>query len=114
MRTVACLAQFKGHAPRDDFLAEIDKGADDLLQVQHLGASAIDGEYVAAEGALQRGVFEQLVQDDFRLMVALDLDHHTHPVAVRLIVGAGHAFDDLVFGQLYNSLDQTGFVDLIG
>ena len=114
VRPVARLTQLEGHAPGDHFFAEVDEGGNDLLQVQHFRPAAVDRQHVAAEGRLQRRMLEQLVEHHVGLVVALDLDHHAHAVAVGLIVGAGHALDDLVLGELHNALDQSRLVDLIG
>ena len=114
VRPLARFTQLKGHAPGDHFLAEVDKGSNDLLEVQHFRPAAVDGQHVAAEGRLQRRVLEQLVEHHVGLVVALDLDHHAHAVAVGFIVGAGHALDDLVLGELHDAFDQSCLVDLIG
>ena len=84
-----------------------------LEQVQHLRPAVDDREHDDAEGRLQRGVLVEVVQDDFRHLAALELDHDPHAVAVGLVAQVGDAFDLLVAHQLGDLLDQPRLVDLV-
>ena len=56
----------------------------------------------------------QIVEDDFGLLAALQLEHDAHAVAVALVADLGNAFERLFVDQARRVLDQAGFVDLIG
>ena len=45
-------------------------------------------------------MLEEVVQDDLRLFVALDLDDDAHAVAVAFVANVGDAVDFLVLDQL--------------
>src|SRR5205814_649323 len=52
MGAVAGLAEQEGGAAGDDFLAEGDESADDVLNVHQLGAAVIERQHVDAEAGL--------------------------------------------------------------
>ena len=49
------------------------------------GAPFDQSEHDHAERGLQLRVLEQLIQDDLRNRIALQLDHDTNAIAIRLI-----------------------------
>jgi hypothetical protein len=53
-----------------------------LLEGEHLRPVVHDRQQDDAEGALQRGVLEELVEDDLLVAVPLDLHDDPHPLAV--------------------------------
>src|SRR5262249_11518248 len=63
-----------------------------------------------ARGLLQRRILIQLVEDECRLGVALEIDHQPNGLAVarrRLVADLAHALDALVLDQLADLLRQT-------
>mgnify|MGYP000314285357 CR=1 FL=1 len=102
---VAGLAEQVDGAPADHLFAELEKGLEDLLEVQHLRLAAVERQHVAAEGGLHLGEAEQLVQHDLgggvarlrhgRLFFALD--------ALQIGVNVGHEL-------LYRILGRQQFV----
>ena len=56
----------------------------------------------------------ELVEDNIRLGVALDLDDDAQPFAIAFVAQLGNAFDHLFPYGLGDALDQLCLVDLIG
>ena len=90
------------------------KGAQKILEVQHLRPAAVQGDHIGAEARLQRGVAPQLIEHHLGDRVALDLDDDAHAVAVGFVAQIRNAFDALVAHQFGNLLDQRRLVHLIG
>ena len=106
-------AKLEARAARDDLAAMLDEVLERLLEVQHLRLTRDDGERVDAERRLQRGQLIQLVEHDLPRRVALELDHHTHPVTVGLVAEVADALDALLADELSDLLEELGLVDLI-
>ena len=106
------LQQIFGPA-RNDFLAEIDEGLDQVLQGHQLGPTAVQRHHVGAEARLQRRVAVELVQHHVRHGVALDLDDDAHAVAIGFIAQVGDSLDLLLANELGDLLDQRRLVHLI-
>src|SRR3546814_8689117 len=104
MGPLARLAQLIDGPAGDDLLAELEEGLDDLLQVHQLRPAAVQRQHVDAERGLERGVAIELVQDDVRIGVALQLDHDAHAVAVALVAQIGDALDGLLLDDLGDAL----------
>ena len=68
------------------------------------------------EALLHLGVLVELVEDDLRFRAALKADDDAHSVAVTLVaeVVFGNIGNYFFVDQLGNTLDQFGFVDLVG
>src|SRR5947199_10534014 len=105
MRSLPRLAEQMARAPRDHLLAVSYKGGDDVAQGQELGPPTIQRQHVDAKARLQRGVAVELVEDDIRLGVALDLDDDAQPFAIALVAQLGDAFDHLFPYGLGDALD---------
>ena len=65
--------------------------ASSSLSVQRLRPAVDQRQHDDAEGGLQLRVLVELVQDDLRLRVALELDDDAHAVAVGLVAQVGDA-----------------------
>ena len=114
MRAVARLREQELRAPRDDFLAEVEEGAQHVGERQHLRPAAVQRDHVGAEARLQRGEAPELVEHHVGDRVALDLDDDAHAVAVGFVAQVGNALDALLAHELGDLLDQRRLVDLIG
>ena len=100
-------------APADDLLAELDKGADQVLEVEHLRTAAVERHHVGAERGLQGRVAVELVEHDVGHGVALQLDDDAHAVAVGFVAKVGDALELLVAHELGDLLDEGRLVHLI-
>ncbi len=114
MRTVARLAQEIFRAPADDFLAEVDKGLQEIEQVHLLRLAAVERNHVCAKGRLQRREAIKLVQHDIGDGVALQFDHDAFFFFFFFVADVGDALDALVAHQFGHLFDHRGLVDLIG
>ena len=65
-------------------------------QRQQHRAAVDDREHVDRERRLQRGVLEEVVEDDLVVGVALELEHDAHAGAVGLVADVGDALEPLV------------------
>src|SRR5690606_5225681 len=76
--------------------------------------TAIDqGNDVDTEHSLQLGLGVEVVEDHLRHFAATQLDHDAHTVFVGLVAQLSNTFQLLLFHQLGDLFDQTGFVQLI-
>ena len=108
------LLQLEDGAAGDDLAAVVDEMADGVAQGQDLRPVVDDGQHDDAEGGLHLGLLVELVEDDLRVLVPLQLDDDAHAVAVRLVAEVGDPFDLLLPHQFGDLLDQVGLVDLVG
>ena len=97
-----------------DFLLMADVVIDHLPQVQHLGLAVHQRQHVGAEGLLHGGVLVEVIEDDLRMNVLLQLNDDAHAVAVALVADVGNAVQPLLMHQLGNALHQLGLVDHVG
>ena len=67
-----------------------------LDQAQFPRLPVHDGQHDHAEADLQLRVLVKIVQDDFRLLAALQLEDDAQAVAIAFIADVGNAFDLLV------------------
>ena len=111
---VARLVEQELGAPRDHLLAERDEGLQQVLQVHHQRAAAVERHDVGAEGRLQRREAVELVEHHVGHGVALELDHDAVAVAVGFVAQVGDALDLLVAHQLGDALDHRRLVHLVG
>jgi hypothetical protein len=114
VRPLARLAQLVHRAPGDHFAAVTQEGLQQLLQVQHARLAIHQGHHVHAEGILHLRFFVQIVQDHFRDLAALQLDHHPHARLVGLVADLGDAFQPLLAHQLADARQEIRLVDLVG
>ncbi len=72
-----------------------------------------DGQHDDAEVDLELGVLVEIVEDDFGLLAALQLEDDAHAVAIAFVANFRDAFDLLFVHQAGGGLDQPRFVHLI-
>ena len=114
MLAVTGLAQQEVGAPADDVDAVLDEALERVEQTQLARLAVYDGQQDDAEVHLHLRLLIQVVEHDFGLLAALELEHDAHAVAVALIADFGNAFELLFVDQTGGVFDQAGFVDLIG
>ncbi len=93
VRALLGAAQLVLRAAHDDLALVVDVVADHLAQRQRARHVVDQRDHVDAERGLQRRVLVELVEDDLRDRVALELDHDPHPVAVGLVAQVGDLGD---------------------
>ena len=114
MGAVARLAEQILGAPGNHLLAEGDERGEQVLEIHHLRAAALERDHVGAESRLQRGVAVELVEHDIRHGVAPELDDNAIALAVGLVAQRGNAVDLFVAPQFSDALDHRRLVHLIG
>ena len=114
MRAVARLGEAELGAPRDDLFAEIDEGAQHVLQRQHFRPAAVQRDHVDARSSIAARVALELVQHHVGHRVALQLDDDAHAVAIGFVAQIGDALDLLFAHEVGDALDQRRLVHLIG
>ena len=73
----------------------------------------IDREHVDREGAFHRGVLVEIVDDDLRIAVALQLDDDPR-VFVRLVANGADVGQHLFVHQRRDAFDQRGAIHVVG
>ena len=84
------------------------------LEGQHLRLAVHQGQHVDAEGSLQLGMLEQLIEGRLGVRAALKLDDDAHTTPVRLVAQVGDGVDLPVTHELGDALDEGSLVHLIG
>ena len=95
-------------------MAMLHEIVNQVFEVEQFGTTLDQGDVVHAEGRLQGGELEQLVEHDIGIGIFLDVDDNAHAAAVGFIVDIGDTFDLLVTHQVGNGLDELGLVDTVG
>ena len=111
---LAGLLQLIQRAAGHHLAAMLEEAHQHLLEVQEARLAVDQRDHVHAEGVLQLGVLEQVVQHHLGHLAALELDHQPHAGLVRLVADLADALDLLVVDQLGHALLQGALVDLIG
>jgi len=101
------LAQLELRAPGDDLTLEVEVVLEQVAQRQRPWDALDERDGVVAERRLQRRVLEELVLDDLRDRVALELDLDPHPRLVRQVLDVVHLGDDLVVDEVGDLLDHA-------
>ena len=110
------LLQVEPRPADDDLLLERQVLVNDVAQGQDLGLALVvhQCQHIDGERGLQLGLGEQAVQHHLGVGVTLQLDDHTHTVAVGLVPDVGDALDALVLHLVGDGLDEHTLVHLIG
>ena len=82
-------------------------------QAQLARLAVDDRQHDDAEVDLQLRLLVQIVEDDFGLLAALQLEDDAHAVAIALIADVGNAFELLFVHQSRRCSIRRGFVDLV-
>ena len=91
MFALAGFAQLVLRAAADHVHAMVDEELQELEQSELARLAGDDGEQDHSVGLLHLRHLEKLVEDDFRLFVALHFDDDAHAVAVAFIANVGDA-----------------------
>src|SRR5262249_32599668 len=113
MLPLARLAQFVFRAPPDDLDAMLDEELEHRHESELARLPVDDRQHDDAEADLQLRMLIKVIQDDFGLLAALQLDHDAGAVAVAFIADVADAFDLLLVHQRGHLLDQPRLVDLV-
>ena len=107
------LAQPEPRAAGHHVAAVLDVALDQLLDVHLLRALAVEREQRDAERGLERRLLEELVDDDLRLLAALQLDDDAG-VLVRLVAQVADAVELLLRHELGDARHQVRPVHVVG
>ena len=113
VRALLRLAKLVLRAPRDDHALEVEVVPDELEQRERSRDAVDERDGVVAEGRLQRSVLVELVEDDLRDRLALQLDLDAHPRLVRVVGQVGDLGENLVVRELGDLLDDAGVAALL-
>ena len=112
VRALLRLLEVEERAAHDDLAAVVEEVPEEVLERQDARLPVHDRERDDPERGLERGRREELVQDDLRDGVALQVDDDPHAVAVRLVADRRDALDPLVVDETGDLLDEARLVDL--
>ena len=107
------LAKLELGAPRDDDALEVEVVPDELEERKRPRDPVHERDGVVAEGRLERGVLVELVEDDLRNRLALELDLDAHSRLVRVVREVGDLRENLVVRELGDLLDDAGVAALL-
>ena len=113
MGTRERLSQLVLRAAGHDLALEVQVVADELEQRERPRHAVDEGDRVVAEGRLQRGVLEELVQRDLRDRLALELDLDPHARLVRVVLEIGHLGDHLLANERGDLRDDAAVTALL-
>ena len=108
------LAQEEAGAAQDDVAPVLDVAGDCLLEGEELRTPMIDGQHRDGEGRLERGVLVEIVDDDLRHRIALELDDDAG-VLVGFVADGGDVGEagGFLIHQLGDALDHGGAVHVV-
>ena len=101
-------------APGDDLLAVLQIVDQHPLEGKKARLPIDQSEHGQAERGLHRRQLEQLPHDLPWLNGPCQLDADAHPLPIRFVPEVGDALDLAISHQFGDTLDEAGFVDLIG
>jgi len=113
MRTVTCFCQQEACTAPNNLFTERDEGLEHVFQSKLLRTTTIQRHHVTAEALLQLRVAIELVHDDVRNRILLQLNNNAHALTVRLIANIGDTFDTLLAHKFCDLFDHCRLVDLI-
>ena len=113
MGAVFGLAEAEAGAAGDDVAAVLDEALEQLADVHLLRTTLVEGQQDDAERVLEVRVLVELVDDDLRVLVTLQLDDHAR-VLVGLVAEVGDLVEDLLGAEVGDMLHQGGAVDVVG
>ena len=99
MFTVAGLAQQEVCTPADNFGAVLDEQLENFQQAKLTRLAIDDGEHDRAKVGLHLRHLVELVQDDFRVFIALEFKHDAHAIAVALVANVRDAVNLFLVDQ---------------
>ena len=85
-----------------------------LAKRQELGHAIHERQVDHAEGGLELSELIQVVEDDLRDDILLELDDETNALLVRLVAEVRDALESLLVDELGNLLLERALVDLVG
>ena len=113
MLAFARLAQFVVCAAANNIGPMLNEVLDHLNQAQFFGLAVDNGEVDDAETGLELRVLVQAVENDLRLLAALQFVNNTQAVTVAFVANFRDAFNAFFVDQGRRVFNQARFVDLI-
>ena len=107
------LAEQIPRAAQDHLAAVVDVARDGVLERKQLRLAVVDGQHGHRERTFQRRVFVEVVDDDLRVGVTLQLDHNAR-VFVRFVADGADVRDRLLVDEIGDALDEGRAVDVVG
>ena len=107
------LQQLELRPPGNDFPAVGNVALEHLLDVHDARPTVVNREHDHAECIFELRVLVEIVDDDLRNGIALQLDDDAHAFLVRLVADIGDVIDLLLVDQPGNVLDQRRLVYVV-
>jgi len=113
-RSRALRRRYSARAPAHDLDAVVDEALEGVDDAHFARLAVDDGEHDDPEIHLHLRVFVQVIQDNFGIFAALELQHDAQAFAVALVADVGDALDFFLVDELGDLFDQAGLVHLVG
>jgi len=110
---LARLLQLEHRAARHHLATVGDERFQQLLQVQHARLVVHQRDHVHAEGVLQLGLLEKVVQHHFGQLAALQFDHHADALLVGFVADVRNALEPFLGHLFGDALEQRLLVHLV-
>ena len=116
MRAIPCLLEIEDCPAGHHLAAMTDERLEHFLQRQQPGLAVHQRNHIDAEDGLERRLRIEVVQHDFRVLAAAQLNHDAHAILVGFVAQPvrGDAFKILLAHQVSDPFDQPRLVDLVG
>ena len=112
--TLLRLAKVEPCAAGDDFTLEVDVVLEHLFKGEYLRLTVHEGEHNYADGVLELGIGEELVEHHLGVGFALELHDDTKSLAVGLVPKVADSLDAFFFDEVGDALNESSLVDHIG
>ena len=107
------LVEEEAGAAEDDLAAVLDVAIDRFFERKELWLAAVDRQHVHAERGLDRGVLEEIVDDDLWVAITLQLDDHAG-VFGALVAHIADAGENFFIHEIGDSFDEFRAVHIVG
>ena len=107
-------SQLELRPPPNHLAPELDELLKRLPKRDYARHPVHQRQHVGGERALHGGELVQVVEDDLRLDVRAQLEHHAHPLPVGFVAHVGYAFQLALLHQRRDLLDHRRLVHVIG
>ena len=91
----------------------LDVATDGVLERKQFRLAAINREHRGGKRRFERGVLEEVVDDDLRVCVALEINNHTC-LLVGFVADGADVGDDFLIHQIRDALDEHRAVHVVG
>ncbi len=114
MLSVLCFFEVVLRSARNDLTLELQIFLQNFFERQGFRLAVYKRNLNDAVSDLQLCILEQMIEDNLRVRVALQIHNHAHTLAAGIVVDVGNALNTLILHEVGDAFNQPRLVDLIG